>query len=328
MAERPLISYVLPVYNEAQGIDRFYEELRAATDALADRYDLELVFVNDGSRDGSLEALRAIHARDDRVVVLDFSRNYGHQLAVTAGLDVARGDAVVIMDTDLQDPPAVSLQLIERWEAGVDVVYAQRRSRQDGPLKRWTAHVYYRLLARLSTIEIPRDTGDFRLISRRVADELRKYREANRYVRGMVADVGFRQEAVAFDRDARFAGTTGYSLAKMLRLASDGILGFSTKPLQLISRLGAAISVVSVFVLVYVVAVKMFSPETAIPGWAFLAVGVFFLGGVQISMLGVLGGYIGRIYIEAQDRPLYIVRDVISTVPLGADGRALPRELT
>ncbi|MFJ4107272.1 glycosyltransferase family 2 protein [Oerskovia enterophila] len=323
-----LISYVLPVYNEGESIEAFYQALVEATDRVAEKYDFEFIFVDDGSRDNSLTALEALHALDRRVQVVEFSRNFGHQMAVTAGIDLARGDAVVIMDTDLQDPPSTSLRLIERWEAGVDVAYAQRVSRKDSPLKRWTAHAYYRLLSHLSTIEIPRDTGDFRLVSREVADELRKYREANRFVRGMVANVGFRQEAVPFARDARYAGKTGYSLSKMMRLAFDGILGFSTKPLQIISRLGVLISLVSILVLVYVVAVKLFAPESAIPGWAFLAVGVFFLGGVQISMLGVLGGYIGRIYIESQDRPLYIVRSILPKRPETASARSLPRELT
>lgn len=323
-----LISYVLPVYNEGESVEVFYQALVEATDGVAEKYDFEFIFVDDGSRDNSLDVLEALHAQDRRVQVVEFSRNFGHQMAVTAGIDLAHGDAVVIMDTDLQDPPSTSLRLIERWEAGVDVAYAQRVSRKDSPLKRWTAHVYYRLLSYLSTIEIPRDTGDFRLVSREVADELRKYREANRFVRGMVANVGFRQEAVPFARDARYAGKTGYSLSKMMRLAFDGILGFSTKPLQIISRLGVLISLVSVLVLVYVVAVKLFAPESAIPGWAFLAVGVFFLGGVQISMLGVLGGYIGRIYIESQDRPLYIVRSILPKRPETAAARSLPRELT
>lgn len=306
-----LVSYVFPVYNEAEGIADFHQAVLDAVEPLAGTYDLEFVYVNDGSTDESLATLTGIADRDDRVVVVDFSRNYGHQLAITAGIDFAHGDAVITMDSDLQDPPAVSVDLVRRWEQGADVVYAQRRSRQDPPLKRLTAHLYYRTLLRLSAVAIPPDTGDFRLLSRRAADALREYREASRYVRGMVADVGFRQEAVVFDRDPRTTGRTSYTWPRMLRLAADGIIGFSTRPLQFILRTGVVIAGFSMAVLLYVLGVRLFSPDTAVPGWAFIATGVFFLGGIQIAILGVLGAYIGRIYVESKGRPLYIVRRVI-----------------
>jgi len=225
---------------------------------------------------------------------------------VTAGLDAASGsDAVIIMDTDLQDPPAVSLQLISTGESGADVVYDQRRTRKDSTFKRGTAWLFYWALARLASIDIPRNVGDFRLMDRRVVAEVVRYREHDRFLRGIVAHVGFRQEAVLFDRDARHAGTTGYPLRRMLAFATSGILGFSTLPLRLISRLGIAISAVSVVGAAYVVWVRVFVPERAVPGWAFLGVGMFLLSGLQLTMMGVIGGYLGRVYVEAQDRPLY-----------------------
>jgi polyisoprenyl-phosphate glycosyltransferase len=282
----------------------------AVTESLVPTYDVEFVFVNDGSTDRSAHILAELADADDRVVVIDFARNYGHQMAVTAGLDAAVGDAVIIMDSDLQDPPQVSLELIRRWEDGADVVYAQRRSRQDSVFKRVTASGYYWMLSKLASIDIPRNTGDFRLVSRAVVDELTKYREHNRFMRGLVSYVGFRQESVLFDRDARHSGDTGYPLAKMMRFAADGILGFSVTPLRLINRAGIAISVLSLLGFLYVAGVKVFDPESSVPGWAFLGTGIFFLGGIQLLMLGVLGAYVGRIYTEVQGRPLYAVRSI------------------
>lgn len=309
---RRLISYVFPVYNEVDNLRVLVERMAAAVAPLEPDYDLEFVFVNDGSRDGSLALLHELAAADDRIVVADLSRNFGHQIAVTAGIELAAGDAVIVMDSDLQDPPEVSVELVRRWEAGADVVYAQRRSRRDSAFKRATASVYYRLLSRVASVEIPRDTGDFRLVSRQVADELRRYGEHNRFVRGMVSHVGFRQEAVQFDRDARHAGTTGYPVRAMLRLAADGVLSFSVVPLQLISRLGVGVSLLSFAGFLYVLGVKIFSPQTSVPGWAFLGTGIFLLGGLQLLMLGVLGAYVGRVYTEVQGRPLYSLRSVRS----------------
>ena len=304
-AGRPRVAYVLPVHNEAGGLGAFHEALLVATDKRPD-LDFEFVYVDDGSRDGSLDLLLDLRAADSRVTVLALARNFGHQIAVTAGLDAAAGrDAVVVMDTDLQDPPEVSLRLIETWENGADVAYAQRRTRADSAFKRGTAFAFYWLLTRLASIDIPRNVGDFRLMDRRVVDEVNRYREHDRFLRGIVSHVGFRQEAVPFDRDPRHAGSSSYPLRKMLKLAADGILGFSTFPLRLISRLGLLISFLSLLGALWVVWVRLFEPDKAVPGWAFIAVGMFLLGGLQLLMMGVIGSYLGRVYVETQDRPLY-----------------------
>ena len=306
---RRRVTYVLPVYNEANGLGAFHTALVEATARRPD-LDFEFIYVDDGSRDASLEQLLAMRAADPRVTVIGLARNFGHQLAVTAGLDAAHAsdaDAVIVMDTDLQDPPSVSLALIERWEAGVDVVYAQRRTRQDTAFKRGTAAGFYWLLDKLAETPIPRNVGDFRLMDRRVVQEVVKYREHNRFIRGIVAQVGFRQEAHLFDRDERFAGESNYPLKKMLKLAADGIMGFSTQPLRMISHLGLAISGLSLLGILYVVGVRVFDASTTVPGWAFLAAAMFFLGGVQLIVLGVIGSYVGRTYIEVLDRPLYAV---------------------
>ncbi|MFJ9006510.1 glycosyltransferase family 2 protein [Streptomyces canus] len=311
---RPLISYVLPVYNERDGITAFHTELTAALDSRPE-LDFELVYVNDGSTDGSLELLKDLAERDGRVRVVDFARNFGHQLAITAGLDLARGDAVIVMDTDLQDPPKVSLELVDAWREGAEIVHARRRSRQDSAFKRATAHLYYRVLRSSTDVDIPLDTGDFRLLDRRVADELRRYRERSRFVRGIVASMGYRQTEVAFDRDERFAGETKYPLRKMARLAIDGVTSFSTAPLKMITRLGFVVLALSLLGILYALAMKFFRPEITVSGWTMLMCVVLFLGGTQMLSLGVIGAYIGRIYSEAQGRPLYLVREVV-----GGDG--------
>ncbi|MDP2772499.1 MAG: glycosyltransferase family 2 protein [Nocardioides sp.] len=304
-ATRPKIAYVLPVFNEGDNIEVFHRTLLEATAKRAD-IDFEFVYVDDGSRDQSLEQLLGLRRDDSRVTVLSFSRNYGHQIAVTAGLDATTdADAVIIMDTDLQDPPRVSIEMISMWEDGVDVVYAQRRSRQDSRFKRTSAYLFYWVLDRLADVEIPRNVGDFRLMDRRVALEVARYREHGRFLRGIVAHVGFRQEALLFDRDPRHAGRTGYPLHKMIVFAANGILGFSTAPLRWISRLGILISAVSILMAGYVLFVRLFMPQQAVPGWAFLGVGMFLLSGLQLIMMGVIGSYLGRVYVETQGRPLY-----------------------
>jgi dolichol-phosphate mannosyltransferase len=305
-----VISYVLPVYNESGGIRTFHERL-AAVAATRPDLDFEFIYVNDGSRDDSLSILRELAGADDSVKVLDLSRNFGHQMAITAGLDHASGDAVIVMDTDLQDPPAVSLELVAAWEAGAEVVYAQRRTRKDSAFKRFTAHSYYRLLRRFADIDIPVDTGDFRLLDRKAADQLRNHRERNRFVRGLVASMGFHQVAVPFDRDERTSGSTNYPLPKMLRFAADGVTSFSTVPLKIITRLGFGTVVLALLGILYALVLRIFLPQISVPGWTLLMIIVLFLGGVQMLSLGVIGSYVGRIYTQVQNRPLYIVRDVV-----------------
>jgi dolichol-phosphate mannosyltransferase len=303
-----VITFVLPVHNEADGLRAFHAELTRVTGERPE-HSFEFLYVNDGSRDRSLDLLRELERDDPRVRVLDLSRNFGHQIAITAGIDHAHGDAVVVMDTDLQDPPAVAMELVAAWEGGADIVYAQRRSRKDSSFKRFSAWLYYALLHVFAEVDIPRNTGDFRLMDRRAADALREHRERNRFVRGLVASLGFTQVGVPFDRDERSAGTTGYPLGKMVRLAADGITSFSTAPLRLITRLGLFSVALSLIGIGYAVAQKVFWPETTVEGWTWLVVAVLFMGGVQMLSLGVIGSYVGRIYSEVQKRPLYLLRD-------------------
>lgn len=328
-AARRRIAYVLPVYNEEENIAVFHAALVEATTQRPD-LDFEFVYVDDGSRDASLERLVELRAEDPRVTVVQFSRNFGHQLAVTAGLDLfadGGADAVIVMDTDLQDPPRVSLEMIERWEEGVEVVYAQRRTRKDTPFKRATAWGFYWALDRLASIQIPRNVGDFRLMDAKVVAEVSRYREHDRFLRGIVAHVGFRQEALLFDRDERFAGETGYPLKKMLSFAASGILGFSTTPLKMISRLGYAISLLSVLLAVYVLFIRLFRPDESVPGWAFLGVGMFMLSGIQLVMMGVIGSYLGRVYVESQDRPLYTLAMISRAQPDAGPGPRRHRDM-
>lgn len=300
------ISFVLPVYNESENLIFFYRQLtKTLTKKIG--YEFEYIFVNDGSTDDSLDKLRVLQSKNIDIVVIDFSRNFGHQMAVTAGLDFAKGDAVIIMDTDLQDPPIVCIELLKKWELGFQVVYAKRRSRKDPLIKRSTAYIFYKLLNRLSDIDIPSNTGDFRLLDKKVVAELRKFKERDRFIRGLVSFVGFKQTAVLFDRKERYRGTSGYSFSKMWKLALDGILGFSSAPLKLISRIGLFFSFLSFLGIVYAGTARFFDPSHVVPGWAFIVISVLLMGGVQLIVLGVLGGYIGRIYSEIKSRPLYIV---------------------
>jgi len=308
---KKLISYIFPIYNESGNIDLLYKTM----DALLrkhPKYDYEIIFINDGSRDNSLDLLTALQRKDKRITVIDFARNFGHQIAVTAGLDYARGDAVIIMDSDMQDPPSVSFELIEKWEAGYEVAYAQRRSRKDTFFKKLTADLFYRTLQKLADIDIPRNTGDFRLVDRKVVNELKRFKEHNRFLRGMVSYVGFRQIAVQFDRDERHAGETGYPLKKMLKFAADGIFSFSTAPLKFIRNFGFTVATLAFLGIVYAVVMKIFFPQVTIEGWTFIVISILFMGGVQLIMLGVLGSYIGRIYTETQARPLYMTSKVYS----------------
>lgn len=304
------LSVVVPVYFEEAVLEAFYERLCTALAPLAPEFQLELVFVNDGSTDRSLEILRSLHARDPRVKVLHFSRNFGHQIAVTAGLDHASGDAVVVIDADLQDPPEVIVQMLARWREGYKVVYGVRaRRRGESVFKRGTAKLFYRLLGQLSDVRLPLDAGDFRLLDRAVVDALRRMPEESRYLRGMVSWVGYRQCGIPYVRDARYAGKTKYSLGKMFRFAFNGITSFSEKPLVLAGWMGVFATLTGFLYLIHVVAGKLLRPETVVSGWASMIGVVIFFGGIQLLFLGVLGQYVGRIYRETKRRPLYILED-------------------
>lgn len=304
---KQLISYIFPIYNEEGNIELLVNTMNGLLKKHP-KYNYEIIFINDGSKDKSLDMLVTLSKKDKRITVIDFARNFGHQIAVTAGLDYAKGDAVIIMDSDMQDPPKVSFELIEKWEQGYDVVYAQRRSRKDTFFKKLTADMFYRTLQKLADIDIPRNTGDFRLVDRKVVNEMKRFKEHNRFLRGMVSYIGFKQIAVPFDRDERHAGETGYPLKKMLKFAADGIFSFSTYPLKFIRNVGFFVASLAFLGIIYAIFMKIFFPEITIEGWTFIVISVLFMGGIQLIMLGVLGSYIGRIYTETQNRPLYMIQ--------------------
>lgn len=306
---RGLLSVVVPVFNESAVIRAFYDRATRALDAIPG-FDFELVFVDDGSRDDSYAQLAALAAADSRVRVVKFSRNFGHQIAITAGLDHARGDCVVFIDADLQDPPEVIAQMVEKWREGYEVVYGVRADRAgEGRLKLLTASAFYRLLKTITKVEIPVDVGDFRLIGGRAAAELRRLREKDRFVRGLVSWIGFRQTGVAYNRDRRFAGETKYPYSKMLKFALDGVTSFSTLPLKLATWLGYASSALAFLYLASVFVQKLLG--YTVQGWATIMVAVLFIGGVQLISLGIIGEYLGRLFNESKPRPMYIVEEVV-----------------
>jgi polyisoprenyl-phosphate glycosyltransferase len=306
---RPEYSLVIPVYNETANIPELYRRVVAVMDDL----DLmgELILVNDGSKDRTLEMLRELHQQDDRVCYISLARNFGHQIAVTAGLQHTRGQAVVVMDADLQDPPELIPQLIERWRAGYQVIYAQRTNRQkESWFKKVSAYVFYRLLKRLADVNIPTDTGDFCLMDRQIVDLLNAMPERNRYIRGLRSWVGFRQTALLFDRDPRFAGEVKYTFTKSLTLALNGLASFSQVPLRLSIYLGLFSAFLSIIMAALVLYWRLSVPRSALNGTASIAIAIFFLGAVQLLSIGILGEYIGRIYEEVKGRPLYTVAEV------------------
>jgi dolichol-phosphate mannosyltransferase len=305
---RPLLSIVAPVYNEAEGIDAFYERTRLAATKLG---DVELIFVDDGSTDASWEHLLAVAGRDPAVRLVRLSRNFGHQIALTAGLKAARGQAVVTIDSDLQDPPEVIPELVLRWQDGYDVVHAVRTKRAgERRLRLVGIDLYYRLLGRIAGTPIPQQAGDFRLLSRRALDALGTMPERARYLRGMASWIGFRQTSVSYARDARHVGQTKYPLRRLVRLGEDGILSFSTVPLRLVGALGAVLVVFCAGVLVWSLYVRLFTDDHP-AGWTSVIAVVLLLGGVQLLSLGVIGQYIARIFEEAKGRPLYLVDEIV-----------------
>lgn len=306
------VAFVLPVYDERESLAAFHAELSRVFVESHD-WTYEFIFVNDGSSDGSLELLGELRGQDPRVTVVNLARNFGHQTAVTVGLDLAHEagvDVAVIMDTDLQDPPTVAREMLEKWAVGPDVVYGQRRTRQDTAFKRTSASAFYWLLQRLADTRIPANTGDFRVLDRRVLAQVVRYREHDRFLRGIVAQVGFHQEAHLFDRDERHAGTSHYPLRKMLALAAAGVFGFSTFPLRVITRIGIYLSIAALVYGSYVVIHKIVEPGFAVPGWTMIMAALMLFSGAQLLSLGIIGSYVGRTYLEVLDRPLYAIESV------------------
>ena len=309
-------SFVIPVYDEAEVLPMLFERM----DRLLERLDgpAEVILVNDGSRDTSLAVVHRKTRADARYRVLNLSRNFGHQIAITAGLDSAAGSAVIVMDADLQDPPEVVLEMIETWKTGFDVVSARRERReQEGFAKRFTAHLYYRFLRRMTWVPIEQDVGDFRLLDRKVVDALGQMREQDRFVRGMVSWLGFRQTSIGFVRPGRAAGSTKYPFFKMLRLAMHGVLGFSDVPLRMALWCGALVSVLAICYGVFAAVGWLIGGE-AVQGWTSTVVILSFLGGINLMMVGIVGLYVGRIHEQVKGRPLYIVDDPAARAAVGS----------
>lgn len=310
---RPTFSLVIPVWNEEEVIPVLYERLVQVMESTGESW--EVIFVNDGSTDRSLELLLELHERDPRIKVLNFSRNFGHQIAITAGFDYADGDAVIVMDADLQDPPEVLVRMIERWREGYDVVYAVRIKREgESKFKLWTAAAFYRLIHSIADVDIPLDAGDFRLMDRRVVLAMRRLREKSRFMRGLSSWVGFKQIAVEYERAPRYAGETKYPLRKMVRLAFNAITSFSHVPLQLATYTGFVFAGISGIGIIIAIFMRLLG-NAQLLGQATTLVSVLFLGGVQLIFLGIIGEYLGRIYDEVKNRPLYIIADAYGFDP-------------
>ncbi len=305
----PKYSLVIPVYNEESTIPALYQRVSAVMAELDDV--AELILINDGSRDRTLDLLRELHDRDDRVVYLSLARNFGHQIAVTAGLNYVRGDVIIVMDADLQDPPELIPDLIALWQQGYQVVYAQRTKRvKEGWFKRFCAYAFYRVLKQLADVDIPTDTGDFCLMDRQVVELLNQMPERNRYIRGLRSWVGFRQTALKFGRDSRYAGDVKYTFAKSFGLAINGLVSFSSIPLKLSTYLGLFSALIALIMAVLVFYWRFFTPHSTLTGFATIAIAIFFLGAVQLISIGILGEYIGRIYEEVKGRPLYTLSEI------------------
>jgi dolichol-phosphate mannosyltransferase len=307
MKNKPTYTIIAPIYNEVENIPLLYTRVSEVMAQTGEPW--EFVMVDDGSSDGSTEAILELKDQDEKVKPVIFARNFGHQIAVTAGLDYSRGEAVIIIDADLQDPPEVILDLIQKWNQGFEVVYAVRSKRVGETwFKLFTASAFYRLIQRITDVNIPMDTGDFRLLDRKVVQVLNGMREKHRFLRGMSVWVGFKQTGVEYERAERFAGETKYPLKKMIRFASDAITGFSYFPLQLAMYLGFITNGISIISILVVIILRLAGSQ-AFSGQATTLIAVLFLGGVQLISIGLLGEYIGRLYDEAKGRPLYITRE-------------------
>lgn len=315
MTDRPTYSIVAPVFNEEGNITRLHSEIRRVMDTTGESW--ELVLINDGSRDGSLAEMRAVAAADPHIKIVNFARNFGHQIAVTAGIDYARGKAVILIDADLQDPPEVILEMIDRWKAGYEVVYAVRSERKgESWFKRATAKLFYRVIYRITDVNIPVDTGDFRLMDERVADVLRQMREHNRFIRGMTSWVGFKQTGVYYVREARTVGETKYPLRKMVRFAWDAVTGFSFFPLQVMIYVSLGLGILAILAIPVIALLRVQHGPEFFGGQATTIILMLLLGSFQLFFLFILGQYIARIYDETRGRPLYVVASTENVEPL------------
>ena len=311
MENNVVCSVVIPVYNEEEVVNECYSRIKKVMDSTNEKY--EIIFVNDGSKDNTRQMLKEICRVDGNVKLIDFSRNFGHQSAITAGMNYSIGQAVVVIDADLQDPPEVILRMLEKWREGYQVVYGKRLKREgESIFKKATAKVFYRILARLTEFDIPVDAGDFRLIDRKVCDALNKMDEKNRYVRGIISWLGFNTTYVEFVREKRYAGKTKYPLRKMLKFATDAVVSFSYKPLRITSYLGMALSGVSFIYLIIALFLKLFNVIDTVQGWMSIVAISLFFNGIVLLVLGIMGEYIGRIYDEVKARPLYVVNDFVN----------------
>lgn len=315
MRSEPLLSVVIPIFNEERTLPELYRRLRETRRHLPG--EVEILFVNDGSTDASLQLLQGFRSGDETVRIVDLSRNFGHQAALSAGLEFARGKAVVLMDGDLQDAPELLPELAKRWEEGWEVVYVIRQGRRENALRKLTVSIFYRILRSVSTVPLPLDAGIFSLLDRKVVEVLRSVPERSRYLSGLRAWTGFRQIGIPVERDARYAGKPRQSARKLIRLAGDALFSFSYAPLRLATAIGAVTAIASFLLGSTVVALRLFT-ELAIPGWSSILATITFLGGAQLLGLGILGEYIGRIYDEVKERPLYVVRTTYGLSELGA----------
>lgn len=307
------ISVVIPMYYEEEVAEICYDRVSTILKSLYDKYKYEIIFVNDGSKDNTRQMLKEICRVDGNVKLIDFSRNFGHQSAITAGMNYSIGQAVVVIDADLQDPPEVILRMLEKWREGYQVVYGKRLKREgESIFKKATAKVFYRILARLTEFDIPVDAGDFRLIDRKVCDALNKMDEKNRYVRGIISWLGFNTTYVEFVREKRYAGKTKYPFRKMLKFATDAVVSFSYKPLRITSYLGMALSGVSFIYLIIALFLKLFNVIDTVQGWMSIVAISLFFNGIVLLVLGIMGEYIGRIYDEVKARPLYVVNEFVN----------------
>ncbi len=301
------VSVVIPMYYEEEVANECYNRIIKVFKDLK-KYEYEIIFVDDGSKDKTLEIIEGFASKDKNVKVISFSRNFGHQAAVQAGLKYTTGDAVVIIDADLQDPPEIIKEMIDLWENGNEVIYAKRTKRKgESPFKLFTAKMFYQILNGLSNVEIPKDTGDFRLADRKVIDVINSMPEHNKFLRGLFSWVGFKQTPLEYERKARYAGKTKYPLGKMLKLAKDGIFSFSTKPLKFVGMIGVASIFLSILILIYSFVSYIFDLNHLIAGWTSIMVTVTFFTGIQLLSLWIISEYISRIYEEAQNRPIYII---------------------